>query len=76
MLNRNRNIWGKKSQLDYFPKSFSPSVDGSNNKETNPGTWGRCMSVFLTALKVLEPQMESESDVESPLEVLRKRLFW
>src|SRR4029434_8209322 len=26
ILNRNRNIWGKKLQLDYFPKSFSPSV--------------------------------------------------
>src|SRR4029434_3549765 len=27
ILNRNRNIWGKKSQLDYFPKSFSPTLE-------------------------------------------------
>src|SRR4029434_2440208 len=27
ILNRNRNILVKKSQLDYFPKSFSPSLN-------------------------------------------------
>src|SRR4029434_5339822 len=26
ILNRNRNILVKKSQLDYFPKSFSPTL--------------------------------------------------
>src|SRR4029434_5103599 len=27
ILNRNRNIGGKKSELDYFPKSFSPNAN-------------------------------------------------
>ncbi len=32
ILNRNRNIGKKKSQLDYFPKSFSPIMKSSEKQ--------------------------------------------
>src|SRR4029434_11306890 len=72
ILNRNRNYWGKKSQLDYFPKSFSPNTHTHTHKHTHTHTHYSTPQIYPKRVKIqiLRPhnqQQERPDETSAPV---------